>query len=247
MNKVVFNRQTHTVSLVLAGDLVPIGSEVIGTTNFDNINLVQVRRFYRDDNNVLHEIALVDQIPSREVLLNPGFPPPEIRGMRQYPEQWQIGRNDTAAGDLLSSVKNSAIAQVIRDCDASIEQLKIGYSQNEVLSWPIKKSLAERWLALSSAQKTSEVDLAGWALIVNEAGGATPADRIANTTTLAARILELATIFEAYTGACVAVKKSTMASITAVTGDPIEKISEVQAIANSVQWPPVVIPGAPGT
>ncbi len=212
-----------------------------------DLSLLTINRFYIDDSADKHIIQLSDVLPSREKILNVGMPGPQVSGLVKYPEHYEVLFNDanleTFHGTEIEKVKKQYIAKVIKDCDTKIAQLKVGYSDSEVQSWAVKKQLAIDWLALTAEYKTVNINDSVYALIVNEAGGTTDLEKISNTTSLAGRVLALASIFESYCGSCVRVKKTTVAEMNAVSDTLSGTKTQLEVIYSSIVWP--TIPAGP--
>lgn len=231
------------------------GYSVVGESPIDSktnnqivdINLITIKRFYMDDQNIRHDVAEGVLIPSRVVQINKGMTTAEpIFADVQFEEKREIITNDSAIQTFytskLNDLKNNYIQKILSDCDSKISILKIGYSSEEVSSWPIKKMLAIQWLALSGAQKTSALSTTTYSLIINEACGDSNSDKVTNTDSLANKIIQLAAIFESYVGSCVKAKKEAMKQINLINSEYSTAESEIQTIYSNIQWPTVQIP-----
>lgn len=230
------------------------GLNIIGESPVDpqsgnpvtDISLLNIARYYVDDDGVRHNVSENALIPSRVVQINKDLPTPPLLVDRQYDERREIVINNSAAQnfyvDQITQYKQATIAKILASCDSKIDVLVTGYSQREVNSWPLKKQLAVDWLALSNSEKIASVTSPNYSLLVNEAGGSDNTNKIINTTALATKVLQLAAIFESYVGSCVKVKKDARNAVTAITTTNFtEAKNECDSIYSAIVWPSINI------
>lgn len=118
------------------------------------------------------------------------------------------------AGNPLS-YKDEAIAILADACDEAIHQANEGYSSYEVMLFPVKRTLARKWLVMPDEYRRRALDDPEYSLLVLEASSVSSIDSV---TELAGKIMARAKRFETHAGLCIRVKRNLRQQIEASDG-----------------------------